>query len=148
MLAFFFNGNNFSLMTVIAAIWHRWSITEVLEKRKLPPSNLPKWLFSCVCSNVLPQVTVRCEVFTAAFWFTVKCFPCVKPLMCFQPKKHAQKNPFYGLYYKPAPLWGKQAIHLNVRTGLKLNVSNWYHSQSPHTNLRIPCFCAASAILP
>lgn len=45
----------------------------------------PKWLFSCVGSNVLPQITECGEVLAAALRFTVKRFPCVKPLMCFQP---------------------------------------------------------------
>lgn len=45
----------------------------------------PKWLFPCMGSNVLPQITECGEVFAAAFRFTVKRFPCVKPLMCFQP---------------------------------------------------------------
>lgn len=44
-----------------------------------------KWLFSCMGSNVLPQITECGEVLAAALRFTVKCFPCVKPLMCFQP---------------------------------------------------------------
>lgn len=75
---------------VPAAFWHRCLITWATGASRAA-SNSPKWLFSCVCSDVLPQVTVRCEVFAAAFWFTVKCFPCVKPLMCFQPKKHVKK---------------------------------------------------------
>lgn len=50
-----------------------------------------KWLFSCMGPNVLPQVTECGEVFAAALRFTVKRFPCVKPLMCFQPVKCVER---------------------------------------------------------
>lgn len=77
---------------------HRVSLIKLLcpsphRRGKLPSSDLPKWLFSCVCSNVLSQIAKRCEVFTAAFRFTVKCFSCVKPLMCFQPANHSKEIP-------------------------------------------------------
>lgn len=51
----------------------------------------PKWLFSCMGSNVLPQITECGEVLAAAFRFTVKRFPCVKPLMCFQPVQRVER---------------------------------------------------------
>ena len=47
--------------------------------------------FSCVGSNVLPQITECGEVLAAALRFTVKRFPCVKPLMCFQPAKYPRE---------------------------------------------------------
>lgn len=54
-------------------------------------------------SNVLPQITECGEVLAAAFRFTVKCFPCVKPLMCFQPIKYPREIPFVIMYYKASP---------------------------------------------
>lgn len=42
-------------------------------------------------SNVLPQITECGEVLAAAFRFTVKRFPCVKPLMCFQPVQRVER---------------------------------------------------------
>ena len=41
-------------------------------------------------SNVLPQITERGEALAAAFRFTVKRLPCVKPLMCFQPVQRVE----------------------------------------------------------
>lgn len=51
-------------------------------------------------SNVLPQITECGEVLAAAFRFTVKRFPCVKPLMCFQPTRYPREIPFVILYYR------------------------------------------------
>lgn len=42
-------------------------------------------------SNVLPQIAECGEVLAAAFGFTVKRFPCVKPLMCFQPVQRVER---------------------------------------------------------
>lgn len=42
-------------------------------------------------SNVLPQIAECGEVLAAAFRFTVKRFPCVKPLMCFQPVQSVER---------------------------------------------------------
>lgn len=42
-------------------------------------------------SNVLPQITECGEVLAAAFRFTVKRLPCVKPLMCFQPVQRVER---------------------------------------------------------
>lgn len=55
-------------------------------------------------SNVLPQITECGEVFAAAFRFTVKRFPCVKPLMCFQPARYYREIPFVIKYYSTEPL--------------------------------------------
>ena len=60
-------------------------------------------------SNVLPQITERGEVLAAAFRFTVKRLPCVKPLMCFQPARYPREIPFVIMYYRAFPR------QLNVR---------------------------------
>lgn len=66
-----------SLLTTIAgteegflpSMCSNMSFEVVACSKSLPTAIMltPKWLFSCVCSDVLPQVTVRCEVFAAAF---------------------------------------------------------------------------------
>lgn len=76
--------------------------------RKQP--DLPKWLFSCMRSDVLPQITECGEVLAAAFRFTVKRFPCVKPLMCFQPARHPEKFPSSQCPPKP-PLGQPWVLH-------------------------------------
>lgn len=56
-------------------------------------------------SNVLPQIAECGEVLAAAFRFTVKRFPCVKPLMCFQPARYAGEHfPLSLASYATEPL--------------------------------------------
>lgn len=73
-------------------------------------------------SNVLPQVTECGEVLAAALRFTVKRFPCVKPLMCFQPAKcpgemsHAEGTTHRAPQCQPDPLWGQRTRRLHQST--------------------------------
>lgn len=54
-------------------------------------------------SNVLPQITECREVLAAAFRFTVKRLPCVKPLVCFQPGRHPHEIPIVTMCYTAFP---------------------------------------------
>lgn len=54
-------------------------------------------------SDVLPQITECGEVLAAALRFTVKRFPCVKPLMCFQPARYPREIAFVIMYYTASP---------------------------------------------
>lgn len=73
-------------------------------------------------SNVLPQITECGEVLAAAFRFTVKRLPCVKPLMCFQPARYPREIPFVIMHTRAFPR------QLNVHQGQA-------HKNSSHNTL-------------